>query len=310
MRNLFTNIPMEFHIPNHYDTVFVADFFANDIQGGAELTTETLFKERPESRNVFKLHAGSLTPEIVAKNLDKNFVIFNFVTATREGLEALIQSGVKYSVVEYDYKYCKFRSEGLHLMQTKKPCDCTMNLEIRTLIQSLFCGAQNIFWMSEAQKKHFTSRIPEVANCNNHILSSCFDKETLKYINALHGVFGNPSFNKKEKVAILSNDNASWIKGIENTVAWLSVENREYEQLPKLPYEMFLKTLAQYKTFCFRPADKDTCPRIVIEAKALGLELLLNKNVQHKDEAWFTGTRDEMMEYLNSRPSFFWDTLK
>ena len=309
MRNLFTNIPMEFHIPNHYNTVFVADFFANDIQGGAELTTEALYKQRPEGKSVFKLHANSLTPELIERNLDKTFVVFNFVTANKEGLEVLIQSGAKYSVVEYDYKYCKFRSEGLHLMQAKKPCDCPANLEIRTLIQELFTRAQNVFWMSEAQKKHFITRIPEVGNCNNHILSSCFDAETLKYLDSLYQVFGNPAFNKKEKVAILSNDNATWIKGIENTVAWLSVENKEYEHLPRLPYNEFLKVIAQYKTFCFRPADKDTCPRVVIEAKALGLELLLNKNVQHKDEQWFTGSREEMMDYLRSRPAYFWEVL-
>jgi hypothetical protein len=309
MRNVFTNIPIEFHIPKHINTVFVADFFAEDLQGGAELTTEALVKAKPDSKSIFKLHSGSLTPKLVEQNKDKYFVVFNFVTCTKSGLEALISSGAKYSVVEYDYKYCRFRSEGLHLMNVKKPCDCNQNQEMVKLLNDLFLGAQNVFWMSAAQLKHYGSRMPEILNAKNHVLSSCFDQETIKYLDSLYKIFSNPAFIKKQKVAILSNDNATWIKGIENTTAWLSVEGKEYEHLPKQSYNEFLKTLAQYKTFCFRPADKDTCPRVVIEAKALGLELLLNKNVQHKDEEWFAGTRESMMEYLKSRPAFFWERI-
>jgi hypothetical protein len=309
MRNVFTNLPMEFMIPKDTDYVFVADFFANDIQGGAELTTEALVKKKPADKTVFKLHSNSLTSELVEKNTDKTFVLFNFVTCSTEALESLISSGVSYSVVEYDYKYCKFRSEGLHIMQTKKPCDCVSNNEIKSLIVRLYNSAKNLFWMSEAQKEFFHKKVPELSQVNEHVLSSCFDDETIKYLNSLYKVFGNPAFNKKEKIAILSKDNATWIKGIDNTVAFLSVEGLEYEHLPKLPYNEFLKLLAQYKKFCFRPADKDTCPRIVIEAKALGLEVMMNKNVQHKDEAWFKGTREEMLEYIKGRPQFFWDKL-
>jgi len=308
MKNVFTNLPMEFHIPSMFDTVVVADFFVEEIQGGAELTTESLIKEAPRSRKIFKLHSNSLTPELIRNNKDKTFIITNFVTATSESLDTFVEEAVKYYIIEFDYKYCRFRSEGLHLMQTKKPCDCATNEAIKNVLVPFFKAAQKIFWMSEAQKKHYTTKVPEIKEVNSEVLSSVFDKESLDFIESLYQETKNKE--KLKKIAILSKDNSSWIKGIESTIAYLNVEGKEYVHLPKLPYKQFLAEMAKYQTFCFRPSDKDTCPRIVIEAKLLGLDLLLNRNVQHKDEAWFNSSREEMINYLSSRSEFFWSNIK
>ena len=72
--------------------------------------------------------------------------------------------------------------------------------------------------------------------------------------------------------------------------------------------EEFLEKLAQAKGLCFKPGGVDTCPRLVIEAKLLGCELELNDNVQHATEPWFESTAsDNIVEYLLSRPAFFWE---
>ena len=59
------------------------------------------------------------------------------------------------------------------------------------------------------------------------------------------------------------------------------------------------------KGLIFKPLGGDTCPRIVIEAKLLGCDLILNENVQHKDEEWFL-TPESCLEYLKSRKDVFW----
>lgn len=307
MKNVFTNLPMEFHIPKTFDTIFVSDFFVEEVQGGAELTTEALIKEAPGQKKIFKLHANSLTPKLIRENKDKIFIITNFVTATSEALHEFINSNVTYFIIEYDYKYCKFRSEGLHLMQAKKPCDCASNESIKEIIVPFFKNAKKVFWMSEAQKKHYLNRIPELTEINSVVLSSVFDKDTLLYINKLYEEMKDKE--KISKVAILSKEGSTWIKGIESTVAYLNVEGKEYSHLPKLPYKQFLKELSRYEAFCFRPSDKDTCPRIVIEAKLLGLNLLMNRNVQHKDETWFSGSREDLLSYLEKRVEFFWSNI-
>jgi len=47
----------------------------------------------------------------------------------------------------------------------------------------------------------------------------------------------------------------------------------------------------------------------VIEAKLLGCKLILNDNVQHSQESWFTGDRQAAMSYLTNRAQEFWKEI-
>ena len=103
----------------------------------------------------------------------------------------------------------------------------------------------------------------------------------------------------------------NWIKGTKETVEWAAREKMPIKVLGEMAYDKFLEELAKCTGFVFKPLDLDTCPRVVIEAKILGCELSLNDNVQHKDEEWFRNYPvEKMVEYLKTRPAFFWDSIK
>ena len=70
-----------------------------------------------------------------------------------------------------------------------------------------------------------------------------------------------------------------------------------------------LEKLAASKGIIFLPKGGDTCPRFTIEAKILGCDLILNENVQHKDEDWFD-TAESCLEYMYERPEAFWDIIE
>ena len=110
----------------------------------------------------------------------------------------------------------------------------------------------------------------------------------------------------KTKWAILGSN--SWIKGVDEAKQWCEENGNEYEVLWGLPYRDVLDKLAQSKGLVFLPLGGDTCPRMVIEAKLLGCELSLNENVQHSEESWFTGTEEEMIDYLKGRTQVFWES--
>ena len=95
---------------------------------------------------------------------------------------------------------------------------------------------------------------------------------------------------------------------VQESEDWCKENNLEYEVVSGLTPEKFLEKLAQAKGLCFKPAGLDTCPRLVIEAKLLGCELSLNDNVQHSNEEWFTGTNEQMIEYLKTRTESFWES--
>ena len=77
----------------------------------------------------------------------------------------------------------------------------------------------------------------------------------------------------------------------------------------QLTYSDLLRKLSEFKGLAAQPLGNDTCPRLVIEAKLLGLELKLNNNVQHKDEHWFSLDPDGIESYLLQGHDRFWNKI-
>jgi hypothetical protein len=95
-----------------------------------------------------------------------------------------------------------------------------------------------------------------------------------------------------------------WVKQLD----YAKANNLKYELVWGLEYKDLLAKMAKSKGLIFFPKAGDTCPRMVIEAKLLGCELILNDNVQHKDEEWFK-TRNSCMQYMRERTDIFWAQL-
>lgn len=293
---------LEHVIPKNTQVVFVADLFLSDYQGGAELTTEALIDSAPGLR-VFKLHSVSLSREIVEKNKHLTWVLCNWSQAPRDGLVALVNEGCKFVCVEYDYKYCIHRSSHLHKLQTNKECDCHLQ---KNFAMALYKRAAHVFFMSQGQKEEYERLFPNMNTWENtSVLSSVWKESDLDAILAL----SRNTQKVNDKWAVLTG--GSWIKNQEKTEAYCRERSIRYDTVGKLPYWDFLAKLAEYQGLVFHPAGFDTCPRLVVEAKLLGLALDLNDNVQHQNEKWFKGTSSQVMiDYLRSRPSIFWQKIK
>jgi hypothetical protein len=307
-KNHFNGVPVEFIVPPGTPVVFVSDMFAQDYSGGAELTTEAIIKKSPH--RVFKVHSQSLTVDMLEKYQDRYWIICNFTQADVAALAYLAQSKIKYSIVEYDYKYCIFRSEVMHQKQTGHSCDCPLRPH-GILVEKLYSGAQHIFWMSEKQKEQFVSKIPSLifAPDGKHIVQgSVFDDQTLDKLVSLREVHAKAVSNIPIKIwGVQGSQN--WIKGTQETIKWCTEKKLPVKVLGNMAYETFLAELASCHGLVFQPLDFDTCPRIVIEAKIMGCELELNNNVQHKDELWFTKSSDEIVSHLKTRGEYFWSHI-
>ena len=59
----------------------------------------------------------------------------------------LVQSNCKYSVIEYDYKYCKYRSSHLHYLTTKEQCNCHLEKHGKW-VAAFYKRAEHVFFMS------------------------------------------------------------------------------------------------------------------------------------------------------------------
>lgn len=287
-------------IPNSAKIVFVADMFVEDYVGGAELTTEALITSSPFE--VYKLHAKDVTLDLLRQGHEKFWVFGNFTSLNPELIPSLV-GNIKYSVLEYDYKFCKFRSIEKHQSVTGKPCDCADNISGK-MVSAFYFASMGLWWMSEAQKDRYTDRFPFLNTANNTVLSSVFTPEILGYMKSLR-----TKYTDRKKWIVLGSD--SWIKGASAAETWCKENNKDYEILWNVPYNELLDKLAQSEGFVYLPEGGDTCPRMVIEAKLLGCKLQLNTNVQHASEEWFnTNDLEDIEGYLFNSPKIFWNGIK
>jgi hypothetical protein len=288
---------MEFVSPfeKKIEIVFACDFFVQDVIGGAELSTEALIKSSPYK--TYQIRTNQLTKDLLLKNKEKYWVFGNFVNLDFK-LIPLIAAELNYSVLEYDYKFCKFRSVEKHEFVEKTECNCK-NTTLAELIQLFFCSAKKVWWMSRNQLEFQKSKLPKIFGCNNEILSSIFDIQTLNKIQML-----NSTSVDRSKAFIF--DSPNWLKGTKNAIEWCEKNNVQFDLIGNIDYDSMLSALRKHQTLVYLPNAKDTCPRMVIEAKLLGCELILNENVQHKDESWFIDYTNHTFDYLTSRTKVFW----
>jgi len=284
------------------DVVFVADLFAENYSGGAELTSEALIKNAPV--NVQKVLSKDVNINLLEQGASKYWIFGNF-----SGLDARlipsIVANLKYSVLEYDYKYCRYRSPEKHEFAEQKECDCH-EIEVGKMISAFYFGSKSLWWMSEAQQDHYIKKFPFLAEKQNSVLSSVFDDNFFINIKALRKT---NEMAVREKWIVLGSD--SWVKGADQAKQWCIDQGHEYEVVWGLSHYEVLSALASAKGFVYLPRGKDTCPRMVIEAKLLGCELVLNEYVQHQHEEWFaTDNILEIEEYLYAAREMFWKQIQ
>lgn len=290
------------NIPEDCEVVFVADMFKEDYVGGAELTTEALIEASPFK--VFKIHSKDVTLTNLEQGHEKYWVFGNFANLNKDMIPTIV-ANMNYSILEYDYKFCKYRSPEKHELAEKIPCNCPEEVHGK-IISSFMYGAKSLWWMSEKQEKLYTQHFPFLKERENWVLSSVFDEAFFIALKMLRTKYENTE--RKGWVVLGS---PSWIKGAAAAEKWCKDNNKEYEVVWGISYDQVLEKLAQAEGFVYLPEGGDTCPRMVIEAKLLGCKLHLNENVQHKDELWFN--TDEMLDtesYLYGAKTKFWNSIK
>ena len=298
----FGNNTKRIEMGEEIDIVFVSDMFASEHVGGAELTTEALIESCP--LNVAKIHARDVTMDMLSENIDK-FWIFGNHSSLDYNLIPSIVANMNYSIVEYDYKYCKYRSVEKHAFAENTPCSCH-NEPIGKIISAFYYGAKTLWWMSEIQMNKFHTVFPFLAEKTNTVLSSVFNEKFFSDVKLLKEKYKD---HEREKYVVVGS--TSWIKGTDDAIEYCDKNNLDHEVIWDLQYDKLLDKLAQSKGLVFLPRGGDTCPRLVIEAKMLGCELILNENVQHAKELWFeTDDPFDTEAYLYAARLRFWNGIK
>ena len=274
--------------------IFVADAFVQQFNGGAELTSEAIIND--SLLPIHKVNASMVDVKLMKENKDRFWIFGNFKMLSEKCM-IYAAKNLSYSILEYDYKYCTVRSPELHTLKSGA-CNCEKERQGK-LVSVFFNQAKTVWFMSDAQRSMYLSKLPFLKNTD--VLSSVFSRENLKFINSLN------TTEKNNKWLILQS--TSWIKGTELAIGLAKERNLDYELVHNLSHHQFLSKLAESKGMIYIPPGSDTCPRMIIEAKLLDCELILNDNVQHKDEEWFE-SKDTINNYLSTRTDVFWKRVE
>lgn len=279
--------------------VFVSDLFHQQYIGGAELSLKTLIETTPGSNTL--ANSSMIDNQFVDFYKDSKWVFGNIADLKSDAIRYIIDSGIEYTFIEFDYKLCKHRNPVLYNFVEGEDCDYK-STDRGQLIEEFIVASKATFFMSDSQRKIYENELPRVATANTHILSSLFDDSFFERIDSLNSKYGTQP--RDDKWIVLGSN--SWVKGALQSENWCKENNLGHEVIFGVEYDQFLKRLAQAKGLCAMPTGYDTCPRLVIEAKLLGCALQTNENVQHRDEEWFNKPNDEIVKYLKTRKDYFW----
>jgi hypothetical protein len=277
--------------------------------GGTELSLMAILEDR--INKVISIKSSELSPSHIDQFKDKIWIIGNCVDLyNNKEFFAILEKLklVSFVKIEFDYNFCLYRGEYPHEKFAKQPCSCPYGLGSHNHCSSLYDVIQeyskHIFFMSEKQRAIYSTHIPQMHFNKTSILSSCFTKESLSKLEELR------SSPKNNKSAILAGYGGwhSEAKGKEVAKEFCLSNNIPFDILPTQNYYDHLKLLSTYSSLVFLPIIHDTCPRCIIEAKLMELEVITNFNSQHITEFWWQDI-DSIKDYISSRPAYFWSVI-
>jgi len=287
-------------------------FFVDDsvkVIGGTSLTLDAIIE--PNAENV------ELIPTSELKFIDcvekSGTWIFGNITALNHSVVTNIlwllenKTCVK---VEFDYGYCAYRSPNSHLSFKNEECSCFSGEcevpPLQNIYRAITEKCKHIFYMSQ-QQLNLHIKNTQLGSASRSVLTSCFTSKTYESFSEL------ANQEKNNKYAILKGQGGwhSKAKGFEKSKEYVRQNNLQSDIIQTETHDKMLKLLSTYKGLIFLPIIQDTCPRIVIEAKLLGLELIINNNCQHITEDWWKDKSiEEITTYLKSRPEYFWRKME
>ena len=248
---------------------FVADVFAEDIQGGGELNNEEaidlLYKR---GFSVEKKRTTEITRDFIEENKESKFIIGNFIGLSEE-CKKKFSERTSYLIYEHDHKYLLTRDPS-GFQNYVAPKNQVINRDFYKKASGVLCQSK--------LHKEVAFRNLEIDNIHN-LGGNLWSDEILDFLTDLE------KKTKAEKYSIWSSTNP--IKNTSEVLTYCSANKIPYDLVGNLPYKEFLSRLTDNSTFIFLPKTLETLCRVIVEARIAGMRIVTNKNVGATSEEWF-----------------------
>lgn len=264
------------------EIIFVADFFANQVLGGGELNNEELIQMlRADNHNVRTLNSHLVTPEFIENHSNNKFIIANFVGLKLSCIKALYNKS--YVIYEHDHKYLKTRDPG-HFKDFIAPPEAIINYDFYKNANAVLCQSQ--FHRDIVYKN---IHLDNLINLGGNLWS----EESLDIMSTI------AKQPKRDSYAVMQ----SHIKHKNTREAVIYCEHKElsYTLISSDNYKEFLKLLGAHKTLVFFPKTPETLSRVVVEARMMGMSVVVNKMIGATREEWYKQKGAVLIEIIRKK---------
>ena len=266
--------------------VFISDFFAHQISGGAEIYDQILMTEL-ESRGVkvCKFNSAEFTKKhfTLYEKMDFVFLVSNFIQLREDVKKVMQVYSSKYCILEHDHKYLSNRNPA-DFKDFKAPNQMIINRDFYKSAKCVFCQSTK-----HAEVLAMNLNIDNVENLS----CSLWSKEQINLIRS--------KICTKNNSAMIIND-SNTIKGTKESISLCQKKGIDFNLIAKLPYESYLGQLAIHEKFVFLPKTLESFCRVILEARMLGCKLITNNLNGCTYEPWFKGLKgQELIDYVDSQ---------
>ena len=263
--------------------VFISDFFAKDVLGGAELNNEELIlilKKR--NFEVLRTQSHLVDREFIEAHADCFFIISNFTNIRSEIIDTITDS-YRYVVYEHDHKYLRSRDPA-NYPNFKAPPDKIINLKFYQNARSVYCQSS---FHSEIVKMN--TGLQNIINVSGNLWS----EETLSLLEEI-------SLMEKENCVSIMNSSINH-KNTQSAVRFCQHKSKKYCLVSSGDNRDFLRRLGENDTLVFFPSTPETLCRVVCEARMMGMKVITNDLVGATKEEWFSLKGKELVDVMREK---------
>jgi len=248
--------------------VFIADFFAHQVLGGGELNNEELINIlHSQGHTVEKINSHEVTVNFITQHKRKNFIIANFVNLHKDVISKI--ADVNYIIYEHDHKYLMSRDPSVY-PNFIAPRDAIINIEFYKNAKAVMC--QSSF---HAEIVARNTQLDNLINLSGNLWSEA----SLQFMGSI------AKKSKADTCAIMKSPISH--KNTKEAIMYCEYKKMPYTLVQSTNYEDFLAQLGEHKTLVFFPKTPETLSRVVVEARMMGMSVIVNKMIGATREEWY-----------------------
>jgi len=271
------------------DLVFIADYFIEEVFGGAEIVDKEIIEGFTENGyTVHKIKCADISPNILDNIINTKPEVFigNFVSLSPQAIE-FIATHCQYSIIEHDHKYVQSRD-----VTNFKDCHVPPEMVIN---RKFYANANRVFCQADSHAKLVSKNLGiETVNLSTSIWS---DKD----LDIMQEHCSKP---KNGKTMVLGSN--SPIKNTKLAQSVCEANGIDYDTVGPLPYPELMSKMAEYSEVLFLPAFQESFNRFIVEAKMLGCRVKTNNRNGATSEQWFKDLKGlELINFIRDSKKEF-----